>query len=63
MLCFRDMTFCDSDCSQSKCPRHFGAADRRAAKEWWGGEGAPIAWADYSDTCPDYRPRKRPEKK
>ena len=30
MICFRDRTFCDSDCTVTECWRRFGAADRRA---------------------------------
>ena len=32
MICFRDMTFCSSDCTNTACHRHFGADDKAAAK-------------------------------
>lgn len=64
MLCFRDMTFCKSDCINTECRRHFGEDDRAAAAKWWEmfkspDEGPPIAFADFSKGCKDYRP---PEK-
>lgn len=54
MICFRDMTFCASDCINNACRRHFGDDDRKAADAWWGGDGAPIAWSDFSDGCTGY---------
>lgn len=54
MICFRDMTFCKSDCINTECGRHYGDDDREAAIKWWGGEDAPIAFSDFSKTCPDY---------
>lgn len=54
MICFKDMSFCGSDCTNSKCRRHFGEGDRLAAKRWWGSDEAPVAFTDFSGTCPDY---------
>lgn len=56
MLCFRDMTFCGSDCTNVACPRHFGPDDDEATKRWWGGSGAPVAFGDYAPRCADYTP-------
>ena len=56
MICYRDMTFCDSDCTNRACRRHFGPDDGAAAIRWWGGEDAPVAWADFTGDCPDYVP-------
>jgi hypothetical protein len=66
VICFRDKTFCGSDCVNATCHRHFGPADKAAAVAWWGGgEDAPIAYADFSSTCADYQrptpPPKGPE--
>lgn len=63
MLCFRDMTFCASNCINTECKRHFGPDDQRAADKWWElfkspDEGPPIAWSDFSDDCPEYRKPK-----
>jgi hypothetical protein len=60
MLCFRDMTFCGSDCANTECRRHFGEEEKDAAHIWWGSDGAPVAFSDFSDTCPGYR---KPEHK
>ncbi|MCC6720539.1 MAG: hypothetical protein IT555_21915 [Acetobacteraceae bacterium] len=58
MICFRDMTFCNSDCTRAACRRHFGADDQAAAEKWWGKPGAPVAFSDFSEDCPDYtRPK------
>jgi hypothetical protein len=56
MLCFRDKTFCSSDCERVMCHRHFGPADQAAADRWWNGPGAPVAFADFSGRCSDYLP-------
>lgn len=65
MMCFRDMTFCSSDCTNEGCLRHFGEADKEAAKRWWGGDDAPVAYCDFSPMCvlyaaPTTPPRSQP---
>lgn len=59
MLCFRDMSFCSSDCTNDKCFRHFGDDDAEAAKKWWGDNclkgDPPISFMDFSGDCPDYK--------
>lgn len=58
MICFRDMTFCGSDCANTDCHRHFGEDDSKAAQEWWGEDsehGAPVAYCDFSKDCPEYK--------
>lgn len=56
MMCFRDMTFCSSDCVRITCFRHYGPDDREAARKWWGDDenGPPVAFGDFSKDCPDY---------
>lgn len=56
-MCFRDMTFCSSDCTRVACMRHFGPAEDAAARRWWSHDpdNAPIAFSDFSATCSDYR--------
>lgn len=58
MMCFRDKTFCGSDCTRKTCWRHFGAADRVAARAWWSHDpdNAPIAFAPLHEMRPDYQP-------
>lgn len=54
MICYRDMTFCSAQCATKDCKRQFDAAQKAAAKKWWGGDGAPVAFSDFSNTCPLY---------
>lgn len=58
MICYRDMTFCASDCTNTACHRHFGPEQQKGARSWWSHdpENAPVAFSDFSDTCPDYHP-------
>lgn len=47
-MTYRDMTFCRGDGCQnfSTCFRALTPEVERKAKEWWGGDGAPICeWA------------------
>jgi hypothetical protein len=64
MICFRDMTFCGSDCINTACPKHFGDDDQAAAREWARRCGfddeVPVAFSDYSPECKEYR---KPEAK
>ena len=57
MICYRDMTFCASDCRNTQCRRHFGPAEREGARKWWGHypDNAPVAFSDYSKDCEDYK--------
>lgn len=58
-LCYKDKTFCSSDCTRSDCYRYFSEEDRKGAKEWAKGLGieeAPVAWSDYSGVCFWYKP-------
>ena len=43
MMCYRDSTFCVSPECTNECGRKLTPEIKKAAKEWWGGEGAPIA--------------------
>ena len=56
MICFRDMTFCASDCINTQCRRHFCEVDMMQARAWWrhDPENAPIAWSDFSKGCTEY---------
>tara|TARA_R100000687_G_C6382291_1_gene133220 strand:- start:394 stop:573 length:180 start_codon:yes stop_codon:yes gene_type:complete len=57
MICFRDMTFCWSNCTNTACHRYFGEEEQKAAEDWWEPlEGEPpVAFSDFSSTCPDYK--------
>lgn len=55
MICFRDMTFCASDCTNTLCRRNFGPDDAFEARQWWGSDDYPVAWsAAFKVDCPDY---------
>lgn len=58
MLCYRDTTFCSSNCTNTDCHRHFGEAQQKAADLWWGKPGAPVMFADFSVSCPAYQAPK-----
>lgn len=57
MICYKDMTFCCSDCTNDSCFRYFGEEQSKGAKEWWShnSDNAPVAFSDFSDTCKGYR--------
>ena len=55
MICYKDKTFCKSDCVNTSCFRNFTDEERANSVKWWGGEGAPIAMADFSKECDVYK--------
>ena len=52
MLCYKDQTFCSSDCINTACYRYLSPTDEIRAKEL----KLPVAWNDLSDDCPGYAP-------
>ena len=56
-LCYKDMTFCWSDCTNTTCLRHFGDAEREGSRKWWDHDpdNAPVAMSDYSEVCEAYK--------
>ena len=63
MLCFKDMTFCSSDCCNQLCGRYFGDSERAQAKAWWKGDNAPVAFSDFSADCDRYLAKANPDEK
>ena len=61
MMCYRDMTFCSGACQNNHCPRLWSDELQKRADEWWKGmDGdAPVAFSDFTDTCPDYIPTEK----
>lgn len=57
MICYKDQTFCSSDCIRDTCFRFWGDTQKAGAKKWWKGmEGeAPVAFSDFTDTCTAYK--------
>ena len=58
MICYKDKTFCDSDCVRRQCHRNFSEVERAGSRAWWSHDpdNAPVAFSDFSDTCADYTP-------
>jgi hypothetical protein len=54
MLCFKDMSFCRSDCINRECFRYLSDDVKARANE----VGLPIATADFSSECNDYQTEK-----
>lgn len=57
MLCYKDKTFCGSDCVSDDCHRNFGDKEKQGAKLWMG-DDAPVAFTDFSKHCPEYKASK-----
>lgn len=54
VICYKDKTFCNSDCVNESCHRFFGDKQLESARAWWGDDTPPIAFADFSTRCEDY---------
>lgn len=54
MICYKDMTFCSSDCTMTSCHSYWDETKNAAAQKWWGKPGAPVAFSDFSDCCAGY---------
>lgn len=58
MIRYRDMAFCESlSCITPLCPLRLTPDVYIEARKWWVGMSGepPVAVADYTMTCPDYR--------
>lgn len=52
MICYRDRAFCNAECGNEDCSRNFTPAERAKARQWWGEEGAPVAFSNFrTDDC------------
>lgn len=61
MICFRDMSFCADaeECANAQgCHRYFNAEQQSAAKRWWGGDDAPVAFMSFKETCEFFKGKK-----
>lgn len=62
MICFKDMTFCSAECANHQCPRNFTPDQKVQARNWWGGDDVPVAFADFKTGCEDFiEPRRTGE--
>lgn len=50
MLCYKDKTFCKSDCLNTECHRYYDAGVQKDADDF----GLPIASSDFSKSCKYY---------
>jgi hypothetical protein len=57
MICYKDRTFCYSNCTNKNCYRFFGEEEKEGARKWWSHDpdNAPIAFSDFSATCEAYQ--------
>jgi len=58
MICFRVRSFCSAfpeACGNASCARAFTDAPSEAARKWWGSDGAPVMFSDFSDGCTDIK--------
>lgn len=55
MISYRDMTFCVANCNNEKCTRKLTDEIREEAVDWWGNSDAPIAVADFTNSCDKYQ--------
>lgn len=56
MICFKDMTFCESNCANIKCHRNITEQVKEEAEKWWGSKDYPIATADFAPACAKHIP-------
>ena len=54
MLCYRDRTFCNAECSNNECPIRVTDKLWKEADDF----GLPLALADFSNTCKVFIPNK-----
>ena len=55
MICYRDQSYCASDCINSQCFRYLSDEVKAGAEKC----GLPIATTDFSDDCDDYVTEKK----
>lgn len=55
-ICYKDQTFCSSDCKNPTCFRHWTDELHQQAREWWSHDpdNVPVAFSDFSKTCGAY---------
>ena len=50
MICYRDRSYCQSDCTNTDCPRFISEAVVEGSEK----TGLPLAVSDFSETCEEY---------
>lgn len=56
MISYKDMTFCNAECANKKCYIRYTEQVVKDARAWWGDGNAPIAIADRSKECSEFKP-------
>lgn len=59
MITYKDMTFCECDCTNTECSRYYDAGVAKDAED----VGLPISIADLSKGCPSYLPPQNKKSK
>lgn len=54
MISYKDMTFCNSSCGNTKCHRKLTPQVFNDAAVWWGSDDAPIGIANMAITCESF---------
>ena len=54
MLCYKDKTFCMSDCTNSECSRFVYPELQKEAENF----GLGLALSDFSGRCDGYKPKE-----
>ena len=49
MICYKDITFCDSKTENHTCNREFKEEDKIKAEKWWGGKDYPVSFGKFCE--------------
>jgi len=50
MICYRDQSYCQSNCTNTDCSRFISEAVAKGSEK----TGLPLATCDFSENCKDY---------
>ena len=48
MICYKDKTFCSSDCTNKDCHRFFSDEVREGARKWWDHDPDNVPTVSYT---------------
>lgn len=49
MMCFKDISYCNSKVDTHTCNREFTAQDAIDAEKWWGGVNYPVCYGKFCE--------------